>query len=59
MDITGLLEELKKETVESLTTRHWDNVVREWERDKARILSAPALCPSSETNGATVVTSSL
>ena len=34
--ILGLLEETKKETVESLTTRHWDNVMREWERDKAR-----------------------
>ena len=40
--ILGLLEETKKETVESLTTRHWDNVMREWERDKARILSAVA-----------------
>ena len=28
--------------MESLTTRHWDNVMREWERDKARILSAVA-----------------
>ena len=40
--ILGLLEETKRETVESLTSRHWDCVVREWERDKARILSAVA-----------------
>ena len=26
--ILGLLEETKKETVESLTSRHWDAVVR-------------------------------
>ena len=30
--ILGLLEETKKETVESVTARHWDGVVREWER---------------------------
>jgi len=40
--ILGLLEETKKETVESLTSRHWDCVMREWERDKARILAAVA-----------------
>ena len=38
--ILGLLEETKKETVESLTSRHWDSVAREWEMDKARILAA-------------------
>eukprot|EP00090_Calanus_glacialis_P035065 TRINITY_DN59943_c0_g1_i1.p1 TRINITY_DN59943_c0_g1~~TRINITY_DN59943_c0_g1_i1.p1 ORF type:complete len:802 (-),score=330.13 TRINITY_DN59943_c0_g1_i1:97-2502(-) len=40
--ILGLLEETKKETVESLTSRHWDSVAREWEMDKARILAAVA-----------------
>jgi len=34
--ILGLLEETKKETVENLTSRHWDSVAREWELDKAR-----------------------
>ena len=37
-----MLEETKKETVESLTSRHWDSVAREWELDKARILAAVA-----------------
>jgi len=40
--ILGLLEETKKETVESLTSRHWESVAREWEMDKARILAAVA-----------------
>ena len=40
--ILGLLEETKKETVEAVTARHWDGVVREWERSKAKILSAVA-----------------
>jgi len=40
--ILGLLEETKRETVESLTSRHWDSVAREWEVDKARILAAVA-----------------
>lgn len=40
--ILGLLEETKRETVESLTARHWDNVAREWELDKSRILAAVA-----------------
>jgi len=38
--ILGLLEETKKETVESLNTRHWDTVHREWETEKKRILAA-------------------
>ena len=38
----GLLEETKKESVEAVTSRHWDCVTREWERDKARILAAVA-----------------
>ena len=52
--ILGLLEETKRETVESLTSRHWDCVVREWERDKARILST-----SSRPGDTTLVTSAL
>ena len=40
--ILSLLEETKKETIESLTARHWDSVAREWERNKAKILSAVA-----------------
>ena len=40
--ILSLLEETKKETVESVTARHWDAVAREWERNKAKILSAVA-----------------
>lgn len=27
----GLLDETEKEMVESLTSRHWDSVAREWE----------------------------
>ena len=37
-----MLEETKKESVEAVTSRHWDCVTREWERDKARILAAVA-----------------
>ena len=37
-----MLEETKKEMVESLTSRHWDSVASEWELDKARILAAVA-----------------
>jgi nuclear pore complex protein Nup93 len=40
--ILGLLEETKRETVERLQARHWEAVAREWELDKARILSAVA-----------------
>ena len=40
--ILGLLEETKRETVESVAARHWDAVAREWEQDKARILAAVA-----------------
>lgn len=38
--ILGLLEETKRETVERLQARHWEAVAKEWETDKARILSA-------------------
>lgn len=36
----GLVEETKKETVESLNSSHWDSVDREWELDLARMLAA-------------------